>query len=821
MSRESRDGGRQRRGSRGGSRRLAWGRDGIVAEARALLARAKAECEESTSREAEDASAASTSTANDRLGTVKTDLEAMLEVLNALTRANDGVVIGSTVGVMDALKTALREKRRVESDADEGGRERDDEGKREISLMTLFALSKIATAAREEVVAENEDDPDGVLELMRVQCKAPNVPFTERMGYVVAYLAGLEQKHREKKVEVIDLGESQKAKQVIGGLARAFASQQDMGSLGTPDASDDETTSDDRKQSTSSLCASPSKIFYSPRILNGQGDEFEDSNDTPPGTVICRMCEQPIPSAEVELHNSMCTGMRPSSLGSSREMSPRVSVSDSLAREESDQVTIDDFRVIKLISGGAYGRVFLAQKRSTGDMFAVKAMRKSDLRYKNMMEQVISERDALITAANPFTITLYYSFTSARHVYLVTEYANGGDLYSLLSQIGRLSEHHARQYCSEIVLALEYIHSKGIVHRDLKPGNCLIASDGHIKLADFGLSRIDRDIEEDRSSGSATPSPYGSLGSASPISPSKLSGSSASTRIPAQDALATSSPIHRMTLAAATGRRGSPSDSPSRKLHRRSVSRHISGPKGTPDYLAPEVLLCEPCGEGVDWWALGVMTYEMIIGVPPFTASTPLAIFSNIVGRGLEWPKGDSDISDNAKSLIEGLLMDDVESRLGASRGADDVKSQSWFDAVRWEHVHDKSAASVFVPKPVNRGDTSYFVPTPSVSMVVSGVDAAHIRSRSGSRLSEDSLRDDVLPLSAVDLERDSDEDGDEDEDDDDDLQEFTYKNLAELALRNMQVSGTSDGAQRAAFNNSSPTGMPRRGSIGKDLNNL
>jgi len=818
MSRESHDGGGRRRGSRDRSRRPAWGREGIVAEVRALLARSKAECEELTSRE--KAASASTSTFNDGLGTLKTDLDAMLEVLNALTRANDGVMIRSTVGVMDALKTALREMKRVESEVDEGGRERD-EVKRKISLMTLFALSKLATAAREEVLAENEgeDDVDGVLELMRVQCKAPDVPFTERMGYVVAYFAGLEQNHREKKVEMIDLSESQKTKQVIGGLARAFASQQDL--LGTPEASDDETTSDDRKQSTSSLCASPSKIFYSPRILNGQGDEFEDSNDTPQGTVICRMCEQPIPSAEVELHNSMCTGMRSSSLGSSREMSPRVSASDSFVREESDQVTIDDFRVIKLISGGAYGRVFLAQKRSTGDMFAVKAMRKSDLRYKNMMEQVISERDALITAANPFTIKLYYSFTSARHVYLVTEYANGGDLYSLLSQIGRLSEHHARQYCSEIVLALEYIHSKGIIHRDLKPGNCLIASDGHIKLADFGLSRIDRDIEEDRSSGSATPSPYGSLGSASQLSPSKLSGSSTTIRIPAQDVLTTSSPIHRMTLAAATGRRGSPSDSPSRKLHRRSVSRHISGPKGTPDYLAPEVLLCEPCGEGVDWWALGVMTYEMIIGVPPFTASTPLAIFSNIVGRGLEWPKGDEDISDDAKSLIEGLLMDDVETRLGASRGADDVKSQSWFDDVKWEHVYDKSAASVFVPKPMNRGDTSYFVPTPSVSMVVSGVDTAHIRSRSGSRLSEDSLRDDVLPLSAVDLEQDTDEDGDEDEEDEDDLQEFTYKNLAELALRNMQVSETSDSAQRTSFSNGSPTGMPRRGSIGKDLKNL
>ena len=177
-----------------------------------------------------------------------------------------------------------------------------------------------------------------------------------------------------------------------------------------------------KRQSTSSLCASPSRIFYSPEVLNGSGVTVDEAIVAPQGTLICRICEQPIPRHLMADHNATCTGFRSSSLCSSGEVTPRTS--GSLCAEEVDvldKVTIDDFRIIKLISSGAYSRVFLAQKRATGDLYAVKAMRKHDLAYKNMMEQVIAERDALIAAANPFTIKLYYSFTSARHVYLVTE----------------------------------------------------------------------------------------------------------------------------------------------------------------------------------------------------------------------------------------------------------------------------------------------------------------------------------------------------------------------------------------------------------------
>ncbi|KAG8097942.1 hypothetical protein GUJ93_ZPchr0013g33953 [Zizania palustris] len=147
-----------------------------------------------------------------------------------------------------------------------------------------------------------------------------------------------------------------------------------------------------------------------------------------------------------------------------------------------DRTSIDDFEIIKPISRGAFGRVFLAKKRTTGDLFAIKVLRKADMIRKNAVESILAERDILITVRNPFVVRFFYSFTSRENLYLVMEYLNGGDLYSLLRNLGCLDEDVARQYLAEVVLALEYLHSMHIVHRDLKPDNLLIAHDGHIKV---------------------------------------------------------------------------------------------------------------------------------------------------------------------------------------------------------------------------------------------------------------------------------------------------------------------------------------------------
>lgn len=774
-----------------------------VRDARATLENAFGECE-GRARARRARNAARGDDGDDR---VLRDLEVVMELIEKMRAMRDDGLVRAALTLMDGLKAALRMSR-----------ESEDEARREVCVAALFGLSRLATAEREEMIRAGLDglDGDGLLETLRVHCKAPGLSFEERMQSLKNYVETVGKSSR--RPPALDIHESsssdseRKGKKVVGGLARAFASRGHLGEdVCTPEMSDDEAEVERGNQlrALGSLCASPSKIFYAPEIVSGKGASVDDTRAAPVGDVICRICEQPIPAAQLSEHTTTCAGYRPSpsSYDSSEFASPRISgtiPSPGAADETSDQVSIDDFRIIKLISGGAYGRVFLAQKRTTRDLFAVKAMRKDDLVYKNMIDQVVAERDALIKAANPFTIKLYYSFTSARHVYLVTEYANGGDLYSLLKQLGRLSEDHARQYCAEITLALEYVHSKGITHRDLKPGNCLIASDGHVKLADFGLSRMDRDIDYNSNGGEYSPDVFDG---GSPVS---HSSASVTIKVPGtREQLHTSSPIHRMTLLASTSK--SPQQSPARKVHSRSsASWHGSGAKGTPDYLAPEILLCEPCGAGVDWWALGVMAYELVVGTPPFNASTPLAIFSKVIDGNIEWPNGECEFSEAYAHFVESLLVHDVEARLGA-RSADDVKAHEWFRTIEWDRVYDGTAASVFVPKPVDLQDTSYFIPASDMRQEYP-TGRARRMSESSRRTERASASAESMSMNREDtfLEPTQGEMDDSEDDEDMAMRAFTYRNLAELALRNVDMSTPS-----------APMGLPRRGSVGKDLSNV
>ncbi|CAH7289821.1 serine/threonine-protein kinase greatwall [Phodopus roborovskii] len=156
--------------------------------------------------------------------------------------------------------------------------------------------------------------------------------------------------------------------------------------------------------------------------------------------------------------------------------------------------SIEEFTIVKPISRGAFGKVYLGQKG--GKLYAVKVVKKADMINKNMTHQVQAERDALALSKSPFVVHLYYSLQSASNVYLVMEYLIGGDVKSLLHIYGYFDEEMAIKYISEVALALDYLHRHGIIHRDLKPDNMLISNEGHIKLTDFGLSKVtlNRDI---------------------------------------------------------------------------------------------------------------------------------------------------------------------------------------------------------------------------------------------------------------------------------------------------------------------------------------
>lgn len=149
--------------------------------------------------------------------------------------------------------------------------------------------------------------------------------------------------------------------------------------------------------------------------------------------------------------------------GGSGPLSPRI---PSVAPSKTTTTTIKDFEVIKPISKGAFGSVFLAKKRVTGDYFAIKVLKKADMIAKNQITNVKAERMILMNQAeSPFVAKLYFTFQSKDNLYLVMEYLNGGDCAALIKTIGSLPEEWSRQYVAEVVLGLEYLHNRGIVHR--------------------------------------------------------------------------------------------------------------------------------------------------------------------------------------------------------------------------------------------------------------------------------------------------------------------------------------------------------------------
>jgi serine/threonine-protein kinase RIM15 len=145
-------------------------------------------------------------------------------------------------------------------------------------------------------------------------------------------------------------------------------------------------------------------------------------------------------------------------------MSPRLP--SAIVSSRTALPTINDFKFIKPISRGAFGAVYLVKKVATGDYFAIKALKKSDMIAKNQITNVKAERTILINqASSPFVAKLFFSFQSKDYLYLVMEYLNGGDCATLVKQLDGLSEDWAKRYIAEVVLGLEYLHARNIVHR--------------------------------------------------------------------------------------------------------------------------------------------------------------------------------------------------------------------------------------------------------------------------------------------------------------------------------------------------------------------
>lgn len=153
-----------------------------------------------------------------------------------------------------------------------------------------------------------------------------------------------------------------------------------------------------------------------------------------------------------------------------------------------NSVSINDFMFIKKISDGAFSNVYLSKKISTGDLYAIKVISIKSIKQNNLIRNVLNEKKILLKTQDEYIVTFYHSIAGENNIYLVMEFLQGGDIYSLLNTVGSLNEKQACLYAVQIIMALEGLRSKGIIHRDIKPNNILIAADGRLKLIDFGLS---------------------------------------------------------------------------------------------------------------------------------------------------------------------------------------------------------------------------------------------------------------------------------------------------------------------------------------------
>ncbi|KAL8618608.1 hypothetical protein ACOMHN_015718 [Nucella lapillus] len=291
------------------------------------------------------------------------------------------------------------------------------------------------------------------------------------------------------------------------------------------------------------------------------------------------------------------------------------------------------------------GAVYLVRHRGTRERFAMKKICKQNVVLRNQIEQVFLERDILSFTDNPFVVSMYCSFETKKHLCLVMEYVEGGDCATLLKNVGCLPMDLARMYFAETVLALEYLHNYGIVHRDLKPDNLLITALGHIKLTDFGLSKI--------------------------------------------GLMSLTTNLYEETL-----------DKDSKQFKDKQVF-------GTPQYIAPEVILRAGYGKPVDWWSMGIILYEFLVGCVPFFGSTAEELFAQVVHEDVQWPEDEEWQGQNeAKDLIQQLLTHDPLERLGFG-GAQEVKEHLFFLALNWESLLRQKAE--FVPQLDDEEDTSYF----------------------------------------------------------------------------------------------------------------
>ncbi|XP_055007795.1 serine/threonine-protein kinase N2 [Boleophthalmus pectinirostris] len=303
-----------------------------------------------------------------------------------------------------------------------------------------------------------------------------------------------------------------------------------------------------------------------------------------------------------------------------------------IREEEQFHFSLQDFKCVAVLGRGHFGKVLLAEYKATGEMFAIKALKKGDIVARDEVDSLMCEKrifETVNSVRHPFLVNLFACFQTSEHVCFVMEYAAGGDLMMHI-HADVFSEPRAVFYAACVVLGLQFLHDHKIVYRDLKLDNLLLDTEGYVKIADFGLCKEGMGFR-DRTS----------------------------------------------TFC------------------------------GTPEFLAPEVLTETSYTRAVDWWGLGVLIFEMLVGESPFPGDDEEEVFDSIVNDEVRYPRF---LSTEAISIMRRLLRRSPERRLGAGeRDAEEVKKHLFFRNMDWHDLLAKKVKPPFVPTIQGANDVSNF----------------------------------------------------------------------------------------------------------------
>ena len=437
------------------------------------------------------------------------------------------------------------------------------------------------------------------------------------------------------------------------------------------------------------------------------------------------------------------------------------------------KIGCEDFKILRLLGKGSFGKVFLVQKKDDKIYYAMKVLNKETIYRKNQVKHMKNEREIMEKINSPFIVKLHYAFQTESKLFLVTEFIQGGELFFHLKNNKKFSEKKAKFYSSEIILAIEYLHKNKIIYRDLKPENILLDIYGHIKITDFGLSKI---IKEKKNFNLSKPDSFqrtsiqrnsffnenqnqcdfknnfynNKFTNKNTENPPYINNSKENNLNSSNNYLYYNKNF-LYNLNKNSENRENFRDTGNINKQRNiflNIDKNINLKKkvlfnneeigknnnfplkkstnneenyqlnenmdkafticGTAEYLAPEILGGTGYDKSVDWWSLGVLLFEMLVGKQPFRRNKEKKIDIGIYFQTINFAQ--FNLTENAKSLIKSLLEVEPKQRLGyGEKDSENIKIHPFFEGTNWDDILIKKNTPEFVPTFKSEDDLDYF----------------------------------------------------------------------------------------------------------------